>query len=146
MRIYVASRFSDEGVAAVRKMYEVLRAAGHEITHDWTQEAADGKTGEELTKYLSDCAWADVAAVRRADALVFIDIDNTRMRGAYVEFGIALGLGRTCIVFNAKPGTLGMPGSCIFFMPPDVHKVSTHEEVLRILDEKEKILCGYTKG
>lgn len=133
MKVYVASRFSDEGIAAVRRMYELLRKADHEITLDWTVESADGKVGGESRGYLMECAARDLAAVRKSDALIFLNVDDKTMRGAYIEAGVALGLGKPVIVVDAKPGTLDMPGSCIFFMLPQVFKVATQEEAVSVL-------------
>lgn len=134
MRVYVASRFSPEGIAAVRRMHALLREHGHEVTHDWTREDADGREGDELRAYLGRCAQEDVAGVCAADATILIDKDNQRMRGAYVEFGIALGLRQHLITVGAAPGTLGMPGGCIFFELPQVHNVATPEEAVALLD------------
>jgi hypothetical protein len=137
MRVYVASRLSDEGIANVREMYRLLKEAGHEITLDWTVETAEGKGGKELEDYLIDCAERDLDAVRRADALIFIHIENVQMRGAYIEAGAALGLGKPVIVVHASPGTLNMPGSCIFFMPSWVQKAETKEEAIKLLGRYE---------
>lgn len=115
-------------------MYELLKAHGHEITLDWTVEAADGKTGIDRQNYLALCAARDLNAVRRADVVIFIDVENTTMRGAYIEAGAALGLGKPVIVVGAKPGTLDLPGSCIFFALPEVHKVATDIEAVGIVD------------
>lgn len=137
MKVYVASRFSPEGIKHVREMYELLKEFGHEITHDWTQENVDGLSGGAMRGYLTSAANRDLVAVRECNALIFINIDDVRLRGAYVEFGAALGLGKHVIVVGATPGTLEMPGSCIFFMLPYVYKVQTKEEAVAILGTLE---------
>lgn len=134
MRVYVASRFSPEGIEKVKDAQAKLIAAGHKIVHDWTKESADGKEGKELAEYLAVIAMTDLTAVRLSEALIFINVDDKTMRGAYVEAGVALGLFKRVIVVDAKPGTLNMPGSCIFFMLPFVIKVATIEEAIEALN------------
>lgn len=136
MKVYVASRFDAAGIEATRKMHAALRERGHEVTHDWTNEEEVYKQtpGDRRVWFLTRAAATDVEAVRKADAVIFMHIENVQMRGAYVEFGIGLGLNKKMITVDAKPGTMDIPGSCIFFMLPQVHRVATIEEAIKALE------------
>lgn len=133
MKVYVASKF--ENMEAVRAAHKVLRDRGHRITHDWTNECADGLEGTELHRYLRDCAAHDVSGVMNADAVVLLFHEG--MRGAWIEFGIGLGLGLHLVTVGAKPGHFDMPGSCIFLELPYVKNVATVEEAAAYLDAKD---------
>lgn len=86
MRVYVAGKF--EETQAVRAIQAKVRAAGHEITHDWTGEDPAGRQGEELALFLKECAEKDLFGVMSADALVLLNHD--RAFGAMTEFGLAV--------------------------------------------------------
>lgn len=88
--VYVAGKF-EEG-ARVREVQEKLLLMGFEITHDWTQESAEGLTGAEREAYLQCNAEADVRGVEDADFLVVLNHD--RAFGAMVEMGLGLAWGR----------------------------------------------------
>lgn len=86
MKIYVASKF--ENVEEVREAFRLLRAAGHEITHDWTVESVGTRTGPELKEFLENCAHADFMGVTDADILLLIN--HPLGKGMWVEMGMAL--------------------------------------------------------
>lgn len=85
MMVYVASRFSDAGKAITREVYAELRAKGHGITHDWTEEDVALHSG----KPIQEIAYDDFYGVLYADAVI-IAPRFEGCRGAWVEFGIAL--------------------------------------------------------
>jgi len=133
MRIYVASKF--ENTTAVREAYRLLREAGHEITHDWTNESAEGLTGQEREDYLVRAALADVKGVMGASGILVLN--HQRMAGGFTEFGIAIGAhwgGRnTCIVVidghhEEKPRN-------IFFHLPFVWHAKDMKEALKIFHQ-----------
>jgi hypothetical protein len=86
-RVYVATAFKN--LEEAKAVMESLSKIGFEITHDWTNESSEGKQGEELEKYLTMCAVHDLQGVETAD-LVFL-VNDPRAKGAFTEFGIALG-------------------------------------------------------
>jgi hypothetical protein len=99
MKVYVASKF--ERVPQVREIQKRLQTDGHVIVADWTGHTAKGKTGEDLVTYFRECAEADEAGVREADAVVLLHDDNCR--GGFTELGIALGAGKLCVVVGGRP-------------------------------------------
>lgn len=97
-RIYVAAKF-EEG-ARVREVHQRLRNLGFEITHDWTQENAEGKTGEALETYLRECAIKDYVGVLDCDLILVLNHD--RLFGGCTELGLALAWGRTAYVVEPQ--------------------------------------------
>lgn len=108
MRIYLASRYSrrDElqGYAAQ------LKAAGHVVTSRWiygTHEIVDGRSRESAHEDRIIFAQEDVADVHSADAVISFTegpgaVNGRGRGGRHVEFGIALALGRRCIVVGHR--------------------------------------------
>ena len=122
-RVYVASKF--ENTDAVRALQTQLREWGYEITHDWTHE--DLAAAQDVDLALR-CAIADVEGVETADALVLIMHPN--MKGAWVEFGIAVALFIPIIVVGRSPRF-----ECIFERLPGVFHVDSPSEVLGVLEQ-----------
>lgn len=92
MKIYVAaaSAETDRAVSAMA----VLRGAGHTITSDWTKDvvrlgANVGLTQAQRMRAASEC----VSGILSADAIVLL-WPKVPSRGAWIEAGITLGLGR----------------------------------------------------
>lgn len=86
---YVASKF--ENVGPVREAHALLRAAGWEVSYDWTQATdVDLKrfSPAELETFLEQQAQADYVGVTEADA--FLILGYPGMRGGFVELGLAL--------------------------------------------------------
>ncbi len=127
MKVYVASKF--ERVPQVREIHKRLQADGHVIVADWTGHTAKGKSGEDLVAYLRECAEADEAGVREADAIVLLHDDNCR--GGFTELGMALGRGKLCVVIGGRPAA-PMRGP-IFYMLGKVQHFDTVEAAARFL-------------
>lgn len=121
MRVYVASKF--ENTLAVQVMHQVLREAGHEITHDWTVEDLAAENDVNLAL---ECAIDDVEGVENADAVVLLMHPN--MKGAWVEVGIALARFIPIIIVG------GPRFECIFERLPSVAHVDDAAGVLRALE------------
>ncbi len=88
MKIYVAGKF--ELADRVRETMFQLVDAGHTITYDWTLQ----------TEVNAAQAVADLRGVVEADALVAVFEHLVSYRGALVEFGVALGLGKPIYVIG----------------------------------------------
>lgn len=101
--IYVASRASVPERAA---MWRRLRDEGAPIVSTWIDEAGEGETAD-----LSEL-WERVAReVRSAAALVlYAERDDFPLKGAYIEVGMALALGRP--VYVVLPGVELESRSC----------------------------------
>lgn len=89
--IYVASRASIPGRA---EMWQLLRMQGWQITSSWIDEAGDGQTADFTD--LWDRIMGEIAA---ANKLVFYaEPGDFPLKGAILEAGIALGMGKPVIV------------------------------------------------
>lgn len=99
-RFYVASRASKPERPA---MWRALRDDGARIISTWIDEAGPGETGDmgEL--------WERIAReVAQADALViFAAPEDMPLKGAFVEVGMALALGKPVRVVAPEIATLG---------------------------------------
>jgi hypothetical protein len=117
MRVYVAGRRSDKSL--VRGVQEILIAAGHEITFDWT-----GPNGERRDD------WSDVPdrarelstrerhAVRSADMLVLVGSEPHGGLGCFIETGMALALGIPVLV-------VGLVRESVFWYLPIVERLES---------------------
>lgn len=87
-KIYVAGGMREKEL--VSSWMDKLRAAGFEITCDWTVSETNGYdsdlTHEQASKYASD----DLKGVTDADVVWHIVADYEGSRGAYVEVGAAI--------------------------------------------------------
>lgn len=90
--IYVASRAS---VPARSEMWRNLRdVAGWQITSTWIDEAGPGETSD-FTE-LWDRIMGEIAAARKV--VLYARQDDFPLKGAILEAGIALGMGKPVIV------------------------------------------------
>lgn len=127
MKVYVAGQLAD--TAAVTGAQQAILAAGHELTHDWTQ---DLEFTEDYASRLEDSAHlaqADLAGVMVADAVVVLASGAQPGRGLFVELGAALaraelGLLRHVVVVGA------IVHESVFYFHPRVRRVPTVEEWL----------------
>lgn len=122
MRVYVAAKFEDKAI--VRDAYAKLRAIGHEITHDWTNEDITKAEPGRVDEYLAECAERDAEGVQEADVLVMFP--HERGKDSYVELGIALGAAIPVVCISRG---VGLPSS-IFLKVEDVHHVETIEQAI----------------
>lgn len=89
--IYVASRAS---VPARSAMWRDLRDQGWRITSSWIDEAGNGETADfaELWERIMN----EIAEARKL--VLFAEPDDFPLKGALIEAGIALGMGKRVIV------------------------------------------------
>ena len=120
MKIYVAGKWGDK--ERVRTVIDVLMANGHTITHDWTAEEA------QKIPYFQ-VPLQDLHAVKEADCIVMVLVENLGYVGAWVELGAALAYRRPVYVimgkwlyeqFNHAEGPFKRPKA--FLWHPLVHK------------------------
>jgi hypothetical protein len=132
MNVYVAAKYSHRGEAAL--LMHALRTQGHAITRDWTDEEdpPEDTSPETRQDFWALCAAADFDGVRTADVLILLH--DPACRGAFVELGIALGLGVRVIVVGGR----GNPATdCpIFVYLPDVEHVASVPEALKLLEAR----------
>jgi hypothetical protein len=135
MKVYVASSFSRKD--DVRAMIALLRAEGHEITYDWTDEDASGLEGDALHAALRAGAERDLKGVLAADALVVLHDD--RGRGMATEFGVALAARKVLVVVGAGV-TAGEMRNVFYYLPGVVH-VDTPNEAAAIVAAFERVIA-----
>lgn len=83
MKFYIASKL--ENAEIVKRVAEVLKAAGHEHTYDWTVHGSVQSEGPARLSEVADCERNGVAT---ADIVIVILPGG---RGTHTELGIALG-------------------------------------------------------
>ncbi len=125
MKIYVAG--SSLEISAVQQAQTEVRAAGHEITEDWTLSLTEvfKHQGKELARFLHHNARADMDGVILADAIILLN--DPKCGGAYVELGIALAFRIPVFVIGREKRDI------LFFHLPQVKHVSSVAEVLNLL-------------
>ena len=125
MKVYVASKFENQ--QEVRQAMKMLIDLGHTITHDWTKEDYGNRTGVELAAYRSLCAQEDFDGVKNADALLVIN--HARGCGMFVEFGMAVALGKAIfVVYPEKANN-------IFACLPGVYESGDLHDAIDHLDD-----------
>jgi nucleoside 2-deoxyribosyltransferase len=99
VRLYVAGKWYDKAV--IKTYIEQLKAAGAEITHDWTiTEEEDKKSDEDCARF----AAFDLEGVVTSEAVVVVITDPTyAYRGTCVECGAALSHNKPVIVVSLVP-------------------------------------------
>lgn len=122
MRVYVAASFEEKHV--VRDAYERLRAAGHEITHDWTDEDVAHAEPGKMDEFLAKCAELSIEGVMEADVVVVFPSDAAK--GTFVEIGCALAAAIPIVcVKRGKP----LP-YCVFLNLEDVHHAENIDQAV----------------
>lgn len=120
MKVYVAAPWTHRTFAAA--FAERLAAYGHTITRDWwTHEG-----GEDEFDILREQAIEDMNAVRKADAVVVLQLAKSEGKAAETGAAIALGIPVIALIYD-KPGN-------IFHRHPGVQMVYTAGAVTDALD------------
>ena len=96
MKFYIATRL--ERADDHRIAREVLEAAGHQITYDWT---VHGSVKDEGVSRIREVAMAELGGVRDADFVVVLLPGG---RGTHAELGAATVLGKP-VYLIARPGS-----------------------------------------
>jgi hypothetical protein len=90
IKVYVAGASSERHTRAIPVIAK-LRAAGVQITHDWTDDPGFGVDPSQYTRKMArESARLDQKAVEAADCVLLL-APNKPSTGAWVELGIALG-------------------------------------------------------
>ncbi len=130
MKFYIAARF--EFKEQVLALYKQVKAAGHQISFDWTQHASI-KPYDQNPELAAQYAQEDFNGVKNCDVFVLLS-SEARSAGMFVEFGCALmsndltGLPHIFVVGDEEIRS-------VFFMHPSVRQVGTIDEVLKIVSE-----------
>ncbi len=126
MMVYVAARFSKR--ERVRGVYDLLLAAGHKISCDWTihERTINGDGASGGTQRAVDQAGEDLDGVGACTA--FILLAEPAMRGALVELGAALALHKLVYVVDAAYDN-------IFYYHPGIIHCDSVEEAIAMLSQ-----------
>lgn len=90
MRFYIASGL--ENAETVRRVAEVLKAAGHTHTYDWTEHGNVQNEGQERMTEVADL---EKRGVLNADMVIVLLPGG---RGTHVELGIGIGSDKDIII------------------------------------------------
>jgi len=115
---YVASAFGNkEKVAAI---VQTLRAMGHKVSHDWTQQE------HAYTQHAAIHAQEDREGVEGCTHFVALFDEPLRSLNTYVELGIALGLHKQVYVIG------DCDSDCIFSRLPGIKRIATLAEFMAL--------------
>lgn len=107
-RFYLASGLGN--IENARRFRDILVAAGHEQTYDWT---AHGPVFSQGLGRLRTVASNEVDGIRRADFVVGVLPGG---RGTHFELGLAHGLGKLVYVYSPRRELFeAHPESCAFY-------------------------------
>jgi hypothetical protein len=127
VKVYVAGQLTDK--TAVADAQRAVLAAGHELTHDWTQGLEFTTGYASRPEDSAHIAQTDLSGVMAADAVVVIASSFQPGRGLFVELGAALA--------RAEMGRLGhvvvvgtIVHESVFYFHPRVRRVATIQDWL----------------
>lgn len=138
MRIYIAGGWAER--LLIQQYRDKLAASGVYLTHDWTLDEQSAVGTEDDRKHDPEearrRAEADVQGIMLADAFWFMVPGYRGGRGAWVEFGIAIGREGMPIIVTGSEAA-----ASIFTSLSGLYRYETHEEGFKRLVELER--SGY---
>lgn len=135
MKFYIASRL--ENSETVKRVADVLKAAGHIQTYDWTTHGSVQKEGKQR---LTEVAENERAGVKDADVIIVILPGG---RGTHAELGIALGSGKDHILICAENDEAFKQDerTCAFYWNYGVsHAIGQMDDWLREIFKEARII------
>ena len=131
MRFYIASSFSN--IETVRIVSGRLKRLGFHHTYDWTQNER-GVTIDQLR----EIGQKEKDAIMEAD---FIVVLLPAGKGSHIEFGIALGQGKTIYLYSPNGEVDDFDTTSTFYHLPGVEKCTgTIEELIDTIYEAESVV------
>jgi hypothetical protein len=127
MKVYVAGQLAD--TAAAIDTQQAILAAGHELTHDWTQDLEFTADYASQLEDSSRIAQADLSGVMDADAVVVLASGAQPGRGLFVELGAALARAELGLLHHVVVAGAIVHES-VFYFHPHVRRVGSVEEWL----------------
>lgn len=136
MKLYLAGKWADRNGSMGEKR-DSLKAAGHEITHDWMTFEVPTRDHRQL----GVMAVKDIEGVQAADAVVIVmDDPDYSYRGSFSELGASLALGKPICMVSPPGSGYGFKGN-VFWHHPHIMYVETWKSALVWLEkmgEKEE--------
>lgn len=128
MRYYIATKL--ENHEQHNEVRDLLNAAGHSITYDWTHHGPVYSHGLER---VAEVALLETQGVLDADFVVVLWPGG---RGTHVELGMALAAKKPVIFISPFTGHHeASPDTCAFYHHPFVYRGWFTRDILPILDE-----------
>lgn len=126
MRFYLSARFKRQ--EEMREVRDALVDLGHKVTSRWID--ADYGNNSDLLRSRQDVR--EQAAVENTEDIADADVvlvftGSGRRGGANVEYGIAIGINKLCIIIGEPENT--------FHWLPSVDRYATIEDYLETLEE-----------
>lgn len=130
MKVFVSGQLDE--TEEVRRVFGLIKSAGHTITHDWT--STDGYLSSSESKLANReesgrRAQADIQGVLDCDMYILLSDNKNAGKGMYVELGAALALqqsGKDIKVFVVG----AMNHLTLFYLHPNVIHETSIESVL----------------
>lgn len=131
MKFFISGQIDD--AKSVRSMMDTIEAAGHEITHDWTDvDVFLGGAQDKLNNSEESGLRAakDIQGVVDSDVYILNSDNESVGKGMYAELGAALALNNT--TGNPKVYVVGkLEHLSVFYLHPAVKRLATIENVLK---------------
>ncbi len=131
MKFYIASRTARTG--EVRRIYDLLKNRGHEITVDWTLQNISRPYATNA-RQAREHSIQDIQGVRDSD--IFVLISDRAGTGMYTELGVAI----SSHIDKRKP-IIYIIGNhldkSIFYFHPSINIRHKIEQVIEELENKE---------
>lgn len=125
--MYVAGQLAD--ITAVEDAKRAVVAAGHELTHDWSQDLEFTTDYASRPEDSAHIAQTDLTGVMVADAVVVIASSPQPGQGLFVELGAALARAEMGLLRHVVAvGTI--VHESVFYFHPRVRRVGTMQEWL----------------
>lgn len=121
MKIYVAGK----KIPRAKKIMEMIRNAGHEITFDWTKNYNEDNWSKD--------ALSEKEGIQKCDLFVYLWCEDAK--SARYEAGMAMGLNKPVIVSEA-------PDS-FFYHLPNVTRIPSDTEILNTIINLEGTINRY---
>lgn len=131
-RIYVAGKWQDR--KTISEIMTNMLSLGHKITCDWTDHEYPT---ENIEAKLMDYAIADIQGVIDCEVFIFYAVKFFDYRGALVEMGAALALGKPVYIIGKAIN------GCIFINHPLVTMLDSLEQFRQI---QQSMFNNRTKG
>lgn len=129
MKYYIATKL--ENHAAHNKLRDELAALGHSCTYDWTHHGPVYRSG--LAR-IEEVAQLEFEGVAKADTVIMLWPGG---RGTHVELGMAIALGKRCVIVSDVEDDHGATSeTCAFYHHPAVDMFRSVGEFLDALGER----------
>lgn len=111
-KFYIAS--SLKNIDSVQYVSEILVNKGYVQTYDWTKNERASSLDA-----LTEIGQKELTGVKAADFLIVLQPAG---KGSHIELGIALGQGKTIILYTPEKKIEDLKTTCTFYHLPEIKK------------------------